>query len=63
LIARQKPTPETLGHVRTYILAEIAELAASPAFVDAMPGYLLRDQASQACVSILLERLKQIASI
>jgi hypothetical protein len=63
VIARQKPTPETLGDVRTYIAAEIAELLATPAFVDAIPGYLLPDQASQARVSILLERLKQIASI
>lgn len=49
--------------VRTYIASDIAKLLATPAFLDALPGYLLPDQASQARVSILLERLKQIATI
>ena len=49
--------------VRTYIASEIANLLATPAFLDALPGYLLPDQASQARVSILLERLNQIAAI
>lgn len=47
--------------VRNYIASEIAELLATPAFLDALPGYLLPDQASQARASILLERLKNIA--
>ncbi len=49
--------------VRTYIASEIDELLAAPAFLDALPGYLLPDQASQARISILLERLKKIMSI
>jgi hypothetical protein len=49
------------GDVRIYIASEIAKLLATPTFLDALPGYLLPDQASQARVSILLERLKQIA--
>lgn len=49
--------------VRAYIAAEIAKLLASPAFMDALPGYLLRDEASQARVLILLARLKKIAAI
>jgi hypothetical protein len=49
------------GDVRIYIALEIAKLLATPSFLDALPGYLLPDQASQARVSILLERLKQIA--
>ena len=48
--------------VRTYIASEITKLTASPAFLDALPGYLLPDQASQDRISILLERLKKIAS-
>ena len=49
--------------VRTYIASEITKLPATQAFVDALPGYLLPDQASQARVSILLERLKKLAAI
>lgn len=49
--------------VRAYIAAEIRKLFAAPEFLDALPGYLLPDQASQARVSILLERLKKIAAI
>jgi hypothetical protein len=45
--------------VRTYIGSQIANLIANPAFVDALPSYLLPDEASQARISILLERLKQ----
>src|SRR5215469_979028 len=49
--------------VRAYIASEITKLLATQAFADALPGYLLPDQASQARVSILLERLKKIAAI
>lgn len=49
--------------VRSYIASEITKLLATQSFVDALPGYLLPDQASQARVSILLERLKKIAAI
>ena len=49
--------------VRNYIASEIAKLLATPAFLDALPGYLLPDQASQGRVSKLLERLKQISAI
>jgi len=48
--------------VRTYISSEIAKLLATSAFLDALPGYLLPDQAGQARISILLDRLKQIAA-
>lgn len=50
-------------NVRTYIAAEIRKLLAIREFLDALPGYLLPDQASQARVSILLERLKKIAAL
>jgi hypothetical protein len=48
--------------VRAYIAAEIRNLLATREFLDALPGYLLPDQASQARVSILLERSKRIAA-
>ena len=48
--------------VRAYIAAEIRKLLTTREFLDALPGYLLPDQANQARVSILLERLKKIAA-
>ena len=48
--------------VQNFIASECVKLLATPAFLDALPGYLLPDQASQARVSILLERLRKIAS-
>jgi hypothetical protein len=50
-------------NVRAYIAAEIRKLLAIPGFLNALPGYLPPDQASQARVSILLERLKKIAAL
>ena len=52
-----------VGNVRAYIPAEIRKLLAVREFLDALPGYLLPDPASQARVSILLERLKKIAAL
>lgn len=49
--------------VREYIAAQIRKLFATREFLDALPGYLLPDQASQARVSILLARLKKIAAL
>jgi hypothetical protein len=49
--------------VRPYIAAEFRKLLAIPEFLDALPGYLLPDRASQARVAILLERLKKIAAL
>jgi len=48
--------------LRAYIAAKIRQLLSIREFLDALPGYLLPDQASQARVSILLERLKKIAA-
>jgi hypothetical protein len=52
-----------VGDVRAYIAAEIRKLLAVREFLDALPGYVLPDPASQARVSILLERLKKIAAL
>jgi hypothetical protein len=49
--------------VRTCIASEIKKLLAIGSFVDALPGYLLPDAASQARISTVLERLKQIAGV
>ena len=49
--------------LRTYIRAEIKSLLATRGFLDALPGYLLPDAASQARIRIVLERFKDLASI
>jgi hypothetical protein len=49
--------------VRAYIAAEIGKILGIRKFLDALPGYLLPDEVSQARLSILLERLKKIASL
>lgn len=51
------------GDVHSYIASEIKKLLAVGAFVDALPGYLLPDAASQSRISTVLERLKQIAGV
>jgi predicted nucleotidyltransferase len=48
--------------VRSYIASEVQKLLDASAFVDALPGYLLPDSASQARVTVLLERLAAIAA-
>lgn len=48
--------------LREYLHAEIAGLLAMPEFIDALPGYLLPDAASQARIGIVLQRLKAVAS-
>ena len=48
--------------VRTYIASEINKLLRTQAFVDALPGYLLPDAASQARITLLVSRLRQIAA-
>ena len=47
--------------VRAYIAAKTRKLLATREFLDALPGYLLPDHASQARISILLDRLNKIA--
>ncbi|MGO9112087.1 MAG: hypothetical protein ACLP9L_22915 [Thermoguttaceae bacterium] len=49
--------------VRTYIASELTKLLAIGLFVDTLPGYLLPDAASQARISTVVERLKQIAGV
>ncbi len=49
--------------LRTYIRAETKSLLATRGFLDALPGYLLPDAASQSRIGIVLERFKELASI
>jgi len=49
--------------VRSYIVAAVNDLLGSSEFIDALPGYLLPDAASQSRVTIVLARLGEIASI
>jgi len=46
-----------------YLRREIAGLLANPGFIDALPGFLLPDSASQARIGIVLARLHDLASI
>jgi hypothetical protein len=48
--------------LREYLRAEINGLLATPGFLDALPGYLLPDAASQSRIRIVLGRLKELAS-
>ena len=45
-----------------YVRREIAKLLANPGFLDAVPGFLLPDAASQSRIGIVLERLRDLAS-
>ena len=49
--------------VREYISDKIAGLLGTRQFLDALPGYLLPDEASQGRLRILMDRLTQIAKI
>ncbi len=49
--------------VREYISGKIRGLLNTRQFLDALPGYLLPDEASQGRLRILMERLTQIAEM
>jgi hypothetical protein len=48
--------------LREYLATEITGLLVAPRFIDALPGYLLPDTASQARIGTVLRRLKALAS-
>jgi len=48
--------------VRLHVATEIRGLLQNPAFVDALPGFLLPDAASQQRLPILLDRLEQLST-
>ena len=48
--------------VKAYIASEVKKLLETAEFIDALPGYLLPDTASQARIRPLLARIKEIAA-
>jgi hypothetical protein len=48
--------------VRSYIASEFGRLLAMRAFVDALPGFLLPDSATQARYPVLLDRLRLLSA-
>ena len=49
--------------VRAFIAGEIRTLLRAPDFVDALPGFLLPDAASQARRALREDRLRAIATL
>ena len=49
--------------LREYVRREAAKLLANRSFIDALPGFLLPDAASQSRMSIVLGRLRDLALI
>lgn len=59
--------PELIGEIRgasekliTYLAEEFASLFKNPRFIDALPGHLPPDMASQARLPQLLNRIREI---
>ena len=60
---REEIAHEIAGtELQSYIASELGDLLRTPAFLDAFPGHLLPDTASQARGPILLKRIQQIAA-
>lgn len=62
--------PELIGEVqagepevRTYLAREIKSLLLNPTFVEILPGYLPGDEASQARVPTIRERLERLTTL
>lgn len=51
------------GDVRSYLAEEIGELCATQEFVDALPGHLSPDSASQERITVVMASLSEIASL
>jgi len=49
--------------LKGYLADEIQKLLGKQGFMDALPGYLLPDPASQARLGILLKTLRKIANL
>ena len=49
--------------LRIYLSAEVRKLLAAPGFLDALPGHLLPDAVSQSRIGVVLERLRELASM
>ena len=51
------------SELRKYLAAEIGALLTEPRFMNALPGHLLPDAASQSRIPLLLRRLKELAQV
>ena len=49
--------------VRSYIAGAIGQMLKAPQFIDALPGYLLPDSASQARINQLLGRMTKMSKL
>ena len=49
--------------LNSYIRTEVSALLSAPRFLDALPGYLLPDAVSQSRLTVVVERLRQLASL
>lgn len=49
------------ANLSEYVRGEIAKLLSSPIFLDALPGFLFPDAASQSRIAIVLKRLRDLA--
>ena len=51
---------ESIKKLRTYLSKKFATLLKDPKFIDALPGYLPPDMASQGRLPLLMERIRKI---
>jgi hypothetical protein len=54
---------EATAALRAYVRNEVRTLLATAGFHDALPGYLLPDEASQARITTVVQRLEALASL
>jgi predicted nucleotidyltransferase len=53
----------TATDVRSYIAKQLRTLLETQTFLEALPGHLLPDRASQARLTLLVDRMKRIAAL
>ena len=51
------------SELKSYLRKEIRSLLDTRRFVDALPGYLLPDATSQSRITLVLQRLRELASL
>jgi hypothetical protein len=59
LVDELRSAPED---VRSYIASAIGQMLKDAQFIDALPGYLLPDAASQGRIRVILGRLREISN-
>jgi predicted nucleotidyltransferase len=50
------------GDLRSYLSGQVQKLVQNPRFLDGLPGHLPPDEASQARLSMVLDRLRRLAA-